>query len=68
MQFGVPTLWVHAEGKIAGSVMRELPADPARSKSLCMRGVSGRENREISWPPARVVAGRAAQGRLRPYA
>jgi hypothetical protein len=68
MQFGVPTPWVHAEGNTAGSVMRELPADPARSKKLCMRGVSGRENREISWPPAGVVAGRAVQGRPRSYA
>jgi hypothetical protein len=33
-----------------------------------MRGVSGRENREIPWLPAVVRAGRAAQGRLRPYA
>ena len=68
MQFGVPTPWVHAEGNIAGSGMRELCADPARSKSPSMRGVSGRENREISWPPVVVMAGRAAQGRPRPYA
>ncbi len=68
MQFGVPTPWVHAEGNTAGSAMRELLVDPARSKHLRMRGVSGRENREISWPPVRVVAGRAAQGRPRPYA
>jgi hypothetical protein len=67
-QFGVPTPWVHAEGNTAGSDTRELPADPARSKSLCMRGVSGRENREISWLPVLVMAGRAARGRLRPYA
>jgi hypothetical protein len=33
-----------------------------------MRGVSGRENREISWPPVVVMAGRAAQGRPRSYA
>jgi hypothetical protein len=51
-----------------GQRYRELPADPARSKNLCMRGVSGRENREISWPPAGVVAGRAVQGRPRSYA
>jgi len=47
---------------------REPLADPARSKNLCMRGVSGRENREIRWLPALVMAGRAAQGRPRPYA
>ena len=50
MESGVPTPWVRAEGKIAGSGMRELSADPARSKSPSMCGVSGRENREISWP------------------
>lgn len=66
--FGVPTHSAYAEGNIAGSVMRELSADPARSKSLRMRGVSGRENREISWPPVWVMAGRAAWGRPRSYA
>ncbi len=40
---------------------RELAADPARSGNLCMRGTSRRENREISWLPVRVIAGRAAQ-------
>jgi hypothetical protein len=58
----------HAEGNIVGSVIRELSADPTRSKSPSMRGVSGRENREISWPPVVVMAGRAAQGRPRSYA
>jgi hypothetical protein len=66
--FGVPTLLAHAEGNIAGSVIREFAADPARSKNPGMRGVSGRENREISWPPVLVMAGRAAQGRPRSYA
>jgi hypothetical protein len=47
---------------------RELAADPARSQNPCMRGTSGRENREIPWLPVRVIAGRAAQGRLRPQA
>ena len=65
---GVPTLSVHAEGNIAGSVMREFSADPARSKNPGMRGVSGCENREVPWPPVGGMAGRAAQGRLRPYA
>ena len=68
MQSGVPTPWVHAEGNTAGSAMRELSVDPARSKHPRMCGVSGRENREISWPPVVVMAGRAAQGRSRPYA
>jgi hypothetical protein len=49
-----------------GQRYRELLADPARSKSLCMRGVSGRENREIPWSPVVVMAGQAAQGRPRP--
>jgi len=44
---GVPTPLTGPEGNIVGSVMRELPADPARSENLCMRGISMRENREI---------------------
>ena len=46
----------------------ELAADPARSKNLCMRGISTRENREIPGSPIRPITGRAAQGRPRPYA
>ena len=55
---------------------RELLVDPARSKNLCMHGISMRENREI---PSSPVGGqrngrdahwpqqaRAAQGRPRP--
>jgi hypothetical protein len=41
---------------------RELLADPARSKTLCMHGISMRENREVPYLPAGVIAGRAAQG------
>src|SRR5262245_45192715 len=47
---------------------RELSADPARSENLCMYGISMRENREIPRSPALVMVGRAARGRLRPYA
>jgi hypothetical protein len=47
---------------------RELPGDPARSKNLCMHGISMRENREIPRSPAQVMVGRAAQGRPRPHA
>ena len=47
---------------------RELLVDPARSKILCMHGVSMRENREIPRSPVAVMVGRAARGRLRPYA
>jgi RNA-directed DNA polymerase len=45
---------------------RESSAGPARSKNLCMRGISMRENREIPWSPAHVIAGRALRGRSRP--
>jgi hypothetical protein len=45
---------------------RKLPSDPARSKNLCMYGVSMCENREIPRPPGRLIAGRAARARLRP--
>jgi len=47
---------------------RELLAGPARSETLCMYGTSMRENREVPRSPARVIAGRAAQGTLRRYA
>ncbi len=47
---------------------RELPTDPARSKNLCMRGVSMRENREVPRLSAWSVTWRAAQGRPRPHA
>jgi hypothetical protein len=33
-----------------------------------MRGVSLRENREVSCSPVRPITGRAAQGRPRPHA
>ena len=66
--FGVPTPLTGPEGNIAGSAMRELPADPARSENLCMRGISMRENREVPCSLAVVMAGRAAQGRPRPQA
>ena len=36
---------------------RELPADPARSKNLCMRGISMRENREVPGSPAQLITG-----------
>ena len=67
-EIGVPTASPCAEGNTVVSVIRELAAGPARSKSHRMRGVSGRENREISWLPAVAMVGRAAQGTLRRYA
>ena len=51
-----------AEGNTAGGVMREPPADPARSENQGMYGTSMRENREVPHLPARVITGRAAQG------
>ena len=57
-----------AEGHTGGSASRELLPDPARSKNLCMHGVSVRENREIPRSPVRLIVGWAAQGRPRPYA
>jgi hypothetical protein len=46
---------------------RELSSGPARSKNLCMRGVSMRENREVPRSPDRLITDRAAQGRSRPH-
>ena len=45
-----------------GDVMREPPADPARSENQGMYGTSMRENRESPCPPAWLITGRAAQG------
>ena len=61
---GVPTPLNRSEGNIAGGVMRESPADPARSENLRMYGIFMRENREIPRSPARLITGRAAQGTL----
>jgi hypothetical protein len=57
-----------AEGNIVGSVMRELPADPAWSKNHGMYGTSMRENREVPCPPDPLITGQAAQGTLRRHA
>jgi hypothetical protein len=45
---------------------REPLVDPARSKNLCMRGISMRENREVQRSPVPLIEGRDAQGRPRP--
>ena len=50
------------EGNIAGSVMRELSADPARSKNQGMYGTFMRENRESPCPPVRLVSGAGRPG------
>jgi len=46
-----------AEGNTAGGVMRESPADPARSENQGMYGTSMRENRESPCPPAWLITG-----------
>jgi len=63
---GVPTPLSEAEGNIAGSAIGELAADPARSKNLCMHGISMRENREIPWSPAARdgAAGRGGKAKV----
>jgi hypothetical protein len=53
------------EGNIAGGVIREPLAGPARSENQGMCGTSVRENRESPYPPVRLVSRRAAQGTLR---
>jgi len=45
---------------------RESPGSPARSKNLCMYGISACENRESPRSPVLLMAGRAARGRPRP--
>ena len=57
---GVPTLLTEAEGNIASERYREPLADPARSKTPCMCGISMRENRE-SPVPARLGDRRAGR-------
>jgi hypothetical protein len=47
---------------------RESLVGPARSENHGMYGTSMRENREVPRSPVRLVTGRAAQGRPRPYA
>ena len=42
---------------------RELSADPARSKNLCMRGISMRENREVPWSPVPADLGAGREGK-----
>jgi hypothetical protein len=64
-EFRVPTWLNNGEGHIAGSAMRELSGDPARSENLCMYGVFMRENREIPCSPVPLITGRAAQRTLR---
>jgi len=65
---GVPTPLELAEGNTVHGAIREPWSGPARSKNLGMYGISMRENREIPWPPVRLITGRVAQGRPRPHA
>ena len=58
----------YVEGNTGCGVMREPQLGPARSENHGMYGTSMRENREIPSSPARLITGRAAQGRPRPQA
>jgi len=64
-QTGVPTPSNRPEGNIAGGVMREPSADPARSENQGMYGISMRENREIPSParPGDRRAGRSGNAK-----
>lgn len=47
-----PMPLTEAEGNTAGSDKRESPAGPAQSETLCTRGNSLRENREVPGTPS----------------
>ena len=64
-RFGVPTLWCEGGRQHRQWRYRESLVGPARSKNLCMHGISLRENRELPRSPVQVMVGRAAQGRPR---
>src|SRR6266508_3469259 len=66
--FGVPTPSHEAEGHTAGGASASRSVGPARSENPCMRGIFMCENREVPCSPVWLIAGRAAQGRLRSYA
>jgi len=51
--FGVPTLLSEAEGHTDGDANRKSSSGPAQSETLCMRGNSMRENREIPRMPVK---------------
>ena len=52
---GVPTPLSYAEGNTEGSVIREPPEDPTRSKTLCMRRSLSHRNWETSLEPTQEV-------------
>ncbi len=58
----MPTLFRQGEGNIASCATGECDADTAESKTLCMRGHSKRENREIPSVPCTAPEGNL-QGR-----
>jgi hypothetical protein len=64
---GVPTPLELAEGSTEHGAIREPWSGPARSRNQGMYGIFMRENREIPWPPVRLITGRAAQRRPRPH-
>ena len=61
----VPTPLNRPEGNIAGSAMRELPEDPARSENHCMHGIYMRENREIPRSPTQLITVWAVSGKAK---
>ena len=63
---GVPTLLAEGEGYTVRSVKRELHTGPAESKTLCMRGNSMHENREIPYVPVGVCRW-VGRGRRKPH-
>ncbi len=63
---GAPTFLEQAEGNTDCGVTREPQLGPARSRNLCMCGISMRENREVPWSPTgRSPGGPLREGRVR---
>ncbi len=67
-EFGVLTLSLWWKATPQAALPCEPQVDPAESKNQGMYRNFTRENRESPQPPAQMIAGRAAQGRLRPQA
>ncbi len=59
---------IDAEGNIVGRGIASGRRVPRGQRARARVRSFHAENREILWPPVAVMAGRAAQGRLRPYA
>jgi hypothetical protein len=59
---------MHVEGNTAGRVIASGRRVPRGRRTRARVRSLHAENREISWSPVVVMAGRAAQGRLRSHA